>query len=99
MLNIYNVLSSSGRTTIQDDNYDYHDVRYLTLGDANPASGNRYYVSLSGQDAGIDWQAGDRVMVEISLVAYKHQGQWHIGHSSDSLKLIEIDKVDKKKKL
>ena len=96
MATILQVLSSSDKVTVQDEVFGDHDVRYLTLGNSNPASGNRYYVSLSGQDAQIDWQAGDRVMVELSLVAYKHQGQWHISHPSDALKLIEIGYLEDK---
>lgn len=93
MTSIIEVVSSSGKTTRQDDILGNQDVCFLTLTDKGGQSENRYYVSLSGQDAQIDWQAGDRVMVELSLVAYKHQGQWHISHSSDALKLIEIGSI------
>ena len=94
MANILQVLSVSDQVTVQDEVFGNHDERYLTLGNRNSASENRYYVSLSGQDAEIDWHAGDRVMVELSLVAYKHQGQWHISHPSDAMKLIEIGKLE-----
>lgn len=92
MATILQVLYPSDKVTIQDE-FGNHDARYLTLGNTNPASGNRFYVSLSGRDVGIDWQAGDRVMVELSLTAYKHQGQWHICHPSDALELIEISSI------
>jgi len=93
MANILQVLSSSDKITIQDEVFGNHDERYLTLGCCNPESGNQFYISLSGQDAGIDWQAGDRIMVDVSLLAYKHQGHWHVGHSSDALTLIEINTI------
>lgn len=96
MATILELLSSSDKVTIQDEVFGNHDERYLTLGNRNSASENRYYVSLTGQDAGIDWQAGDRIMVELSLTAYKHQGQWHISHPSDALDLIEISNLKDK---
>ena len=99
MATILNIRSSSDIVTIQDEVFGNHDARYLTLGNTNPASRNRFYVSLSGRDVGIDWQAGDRVMVELSLTAYKHQGQWHICHPSDALELIEIGYLKDKKLL
>ena len=93
MVSIFQVLSSGAKNTIQDEVYGNHDVRYLTLGDKNPASGNRYYVCLTGQDAQIDWHVGDRIMVELAFVAYKQQGQWHMSHRSDSIKYVEMDNV------
>ena len=97
MASIFNVLSVSDKVAVQDDYLGDHEARYLTLGDRNPASGNRYYVSLTGQDAQIDWQVGDRIMVELPFVAYKHQGQWHMSHRSDSLRFVEMDNINKVK--
>ena len=97
MANIFELLSVSDKVTVQDDYFGDHEARYLTLGNQNPKSGNRYYVSFMGQDAQIDWQVGDRIMVDLSLVAYKHQGQWHTSHRSDSIKFIEIDNINKEK--
>ena len=91
MLILFKVLSSSGKTTEQDDVYGNRDVRYLTLGHKNPGSGNRYYVRLSGKDADIEWQEGDAVMVELGFCAYKTRGQWHMSHRNDAMELIEID--------
>ena len=91
MVTIFRVLSAGSKTTVQDEVYGNHDERQLTLGDTNPASGNRYYVSLSGKNADIEWQPGDRIMVELSLTAYKTQGQWHTSHCPDSINFIEID--------
>jgi hypothetical protein len=99
MATILQVLSSSDKVTVQDEVFGNHDERYLTLGNTNPASENRFYVSLSGQDAQRDWQAGDRIMVELGFLAYKHQGQWHISHPSDALKLIEISSMDNNKEV
>lgn len=96
MATILKVLSVSGNTTILD-NVCNHDVKYFTLGDQNPASGNRYYVCLSGKAADIDWQVGDCIMVELSLLAYKSQGQWQINHCGDSINLVEIGIINNKK--
>jgi hypothetical protein len=94
MATIFNVLSVSAPVAIQDDYLGDHDECFLTLGDRNPASGNRYYVSLTGQDAQRDWQVGDLIMVELSFIAFKHQGQWHMSHRSDSLSFVEMDNVN-----
>ena len=94
MATVLKVLSASGQATIQDDYFGDHEARYLTLGNRNPASGNRYYVSLTGQDAQRDWQVGDLIMVELSFIAFKHQGQWHMSHRSDSLSFVEMDNVN-----
>lgn len=93
MTSVLEVVSSSGKTPRQDDILGNQEGCFLTLTDKGGQSDNRYYVSLSGQDAQIDWQEGDRIMVELSLVAYKHQGEWHISHPSDALKLIEISSI------
>ena len=63
---------------------------FLTLTDKNIQSGNRYYVRLYYDNARVDWQVGDGVMLEIGLCAYKTQGQWHMSKESDSIELIEI---------
>ena len=66
-------------------------IRYLTLGYINSQSDNRYIISLSGKEAAIDWHEGDRIMLNLSLCAYKTQGQWRLNTCADSLKLIEIE--------
>ena len=99
MTSILEVVSSSGKTTRQDDILGNQEVRFLTLTDWGGQSDNRYYVSLSGENAQIDWQEGDRIMVELGFLAYKHQGQWHISHPSDALKLIEISSMDNNKEV
>lgn len=91
MVEILSVLSASNKVAVLDKEFGNHEVRYLTLGDINPASDNRYYVSLSGENADIEWQPGDRIMVELSLTAYKTQGQWHVCHCPDSINFIEIN--------
>ena len=96
MTAILQVLSASGKTTIKDE-YGNHDVLYLTLGDKNPASGNRYYVCLSGKDVDIQWEKGDRIMVELSFLAFKQHGQWHTSHCSDSISFVEMDNINKVK--
>lgn len=65
-------------------------ICYLTLGDINSLSGNRYHFRLSGKEAAIDWHEGDRLMLNLSLCAYKTQGQWCLNTCDDSLKLVEI---------
>ena len=99
MTSILEVVSSSGKTTRKDDILGNQEVRFLTLTDWGGQSDNRYYVSLSGENAQIDWQEGDRIMVELGFLAYKHQGQWHISHPSDALKLIEISSMDNNKEV
>lgn len=66
-------------------------VRYLTLTDKNGESENRYYVSLTGRDAETEWQAGDSLILELGFCAYKHGGQWHMSHRSDSIRFVEMD--------
>lgn len=68
------------------------DVRFLTLTDCSGNSENRYYVCLTGLDARIDWQEGDRIMLELGICAYYHREQWYPSHRSDAVKLIEIGK-------
>ena len=63
---------------------------YLTATDSGGSSENRYYVSVTGDAAKVDWQEGDRIMVELGLLAYNHGGQWHTSHSSDEMEFIEI---------
>jgi hypothetical protein len=99
MTSILEVLSASGKTTIQDDILGNKEVLFLTLTDRGGQSDNRYYVCLSGKNAQRDWQAGDRIMVELGFLAYKHQGQWHISHPSDALDLIEISSLDNNKEI
>jgi len=72
------------------DSQDSRTVCYLTLGDVNSQSDNRYYVRLIGKEAEIDWQKGDRLMLNLSLSAYKTQGQWQFNDSKDTINLIEI---------
>ena len=91
MATILRIESASDKITQQDDVYRNRDVRYLTLVHKNPGSGNRYYVRLSGEDADIEWQEGDAVMVELGFCAYKTGGQWHMSHRNDAMELIEID--------
>ena len=68
------------------------DVRFLTLTECSGNSENRYYVCLTGKDARVDWQEGDRIMLELGIYAYYNKGQWHPCHHSDVVKLIEIGK-------
>lgn len=65
-------------------------IYYLTLGDMNSLSGNRYYVSLTGKESEIDWQAGDRLLLDLNLSAYNTQGQWQVNDSMDTIKLLEV---------
>ena len=90
MKTILQVLSVSDKVTIQDNLFKKHVIRYLKLGDKNPASENRYYVSLTGKDAENEWQSGDEILLEMNLLAIKTQGQWHMSHHSDEIKFIEV---------
>lgn len=89
MVEILSVLSST-RSTEMDEEFGNQEVVYLTLGHTSPASGNRFYVRISGDDAHVDWHEGDKVMVELSLCAYKHQGHWHMSHHGNSLRFVEV---------
>lgn len=86
--------SSSDKTTVQDKLNGNQDVRYLTLRNPNKESNVRYYVSLTGKDADIEWQEGDHILVELSFCAYKAQGQWHLSNHWDSIKFIEIGNIN-----
>ena len=66
--------------------------RYLTLTECSGNSENRYHVSLTGKDASVDWQEGDLIWLELGFSAYKHKGQWHTCHNSNTVQLIDIDK-------
>ena len=94
MVEILSVLSASGKVAMLDEEFGNHDVRYLTLGERNPASGNRYYVCLTREDAEIAFEVGDKVMVELNMCAYKHSGRWHKCLRGDSMKLIEMENVN-----
>ncbi len=70
---------------------------YLTLSEPGGKSENRYYVSLTGKEATLDWQKGDCILVYFGLCAYKNMGQWYICHHPGALELIEIsNEVNKK---
>ena len=90
MVSVFKVLSASGKATLDEENLTKMFANYLTLGDKSPASGNRYYVRLTGDVAKVDWQEGDRIMAELSILAYNHHNQWHSCHHTDSIELIEI---------
>jgi hypothetical protein len=94
MATILIVESASGKTTVQDDVFGNHDVRYLTLEHKNSESGNRYYVSLTGEAADIEWQEGDSIMVELGFIAYKTGGRWHTSHHSNSIQFVETENVN-----
>ena len=81
------VLAAKDNTCVQESG---KDVCYLTLGDKNPASGNRYYISINGEDALSDWKNADMVELEIVLHAYRIEGQWHQALNAHSVNLIEI---------
>jgi hypothetical protein len=91
MVSILSVLSASGKTSVHDEFGGNHDERYMTLSNTNGNSDIRYYVSLSGKDADTEWQEGDRIMVDLAFCAYKSHGQWHMSHSRESIKLIDVD--------
>ena len=91
MADLLRVLAVSGNTSQQEEKSDNHNVCYLTLTDVNGQSENRYYVSLAGQDANVDWQEDDRIMVELAFLAYRNQGQWYMSHRSDTMKVIDIN--------
>ncbi len=93
MAYIFIVLSSTAKMTLEDQMNGKLDVRYLTLSDNNKNSENRYYVSLTGKDAQIEWHEGDCIMVELSFLAYQQGGQWHVSNRSGSIDLIEVGRV------
>ena len=88
MLEFYEVRTCK---KVKLDGHGGMTICYLTLGYINSQSDNRYIISLSGQEAAIDWHEGDRLMLNLSLCAYKTQDQWHLNTCADSLKLIEIE--------
>lgn len=89
---IYFVKSASEKMTLDDEMGGKQAVRYLTATDRNAGSENLYYFSLTGEDAEIEWQEGDSLMLELRFCAYKTNGQWHMSHCLGSIKLIEICK-------
>ena len=90
MRNIFEVESASGITTIQDELGCNQEIRFLTLRNRNKGSDTRYYVSLSGKDADIEWQEGDLMMLELCFCAYKTHGHWHMSNRRDSISFVEI---------
>ena len=91
MRDILVVLSASGKTTKPGEKFE--EECFLTLTDCYGDSANRYYVRLTGKPAEVDWQEGDRLMVDMHLHAYKHHGLWLPCHDSDAMKLIEIGQI------
>ena len=89
MTSIFEVESASGITTIKDELGCNQDVRYLTLRNRNKGADARYYVSLMGKDADIEWQEGDLIMLELSFCAYKTHNHWHMSNRRDSISFIE----------
>ena len=90
MAEIFVVKSSTEKQMLNDKLFGNQVVRYVTLTDKNPASENRYYVSLTGQNAEIEWHEGDKIMLELCFVAYKSNGHWYMGNSSDAIELVEF---------
>jgi len=99
MATIFKVISASNDISIQDEIMGCQDNRYLTLTETGEGSDNRYYVSLTGKAANVDWQEGDRIMVELNFIAYKNRGQWHSSHHSYAINLIEIENSHQKNEL
>jgi len=89
-MKILRILASSDQQKSRDALRGVQAEQWLTLTDADPDSDNRYYIRLSGDAAETDWQAGDKLMVELSLYAYKHAGHWQMSSQHDSIELIEI---------
>ncbi|MBO5630475.1 MAG: hypothetical protein J5965_15535 [Aeriscardovia sp.] len=99
MATILKVLSVSNKNSIQDRVLGNQGKLYLTLADKDERSDNRFYVSLSGKDAFMDWQLGDRIMVELNFIAYKNKGQWHNSYASDAIEIIEIGNINDNKRV
>ena len=91
MRDILVVLSASEKTTKPNEKFE--NERFLTLTDCYGNSANRYYVRLTGKPAEVDWQEGDRIMVDMHLHAYKNHGLWLPCHDSNALKLIDIGQI------
>ena len=89
MADIFEVKSVCSKTTLQNEYDDGLEVKFLTLGYQNRNSDVQYHISISGPDADIAWDVGDKLMLELRCLAYKHNNQWHISHQADSIQLIE----------
>ena len=98
MADIFEVMSVSSKTRVQNEYDSGHEVRFLTLGYQNRNSDVLYHVSISGPDADIAWDVGDKLMLELGCLAYKHHNQWHVSHQADSIQLLDCstDKTLKK---
>ena len=93
MTKAFEVLAVSGKAA----DYGHQDRIYLTLSEPSGKSENRYYVSLTGKEANLDWQIGDCILVNLGLCAYKNMGQWYVCHHPGALELIEISTTDNNK--
>ena len=89
-MEIFEIKAKSKASRRLDGELGQQEVCYLTLADVNLQSENRYYVSLCGKEAGVEWREGDKLILNISLVAYKAIGQWHLNTFDDTLKLVDI---------
>ena len=90
MLDFLEVETASGKTTVQDEFEGSMEVNFLTLKYPNANSDVRFHVSVYGQDADVDWQNGDKLMIELRCPAYKHHNQWHVSHQADSIRFLEF---------
>lgn len=89
MIVVLEVDSASGKTTVQGEFEGCMEVKFLTLKYPNSNSDVRFHVSVYGQDADVDWQEGDKLMLELRCPAYKHHNQWCVSHQADSVEFIE----------
>ena len=95
MADILEVKSVSYKTTALNEYDSGLEVKFLTLGYQNRNSDVLYHVSISGPDADIAWDVGDKLMLELGCLAYKHNNRWHISHQADSIELLDCstDKI------
>ena len=80
------VLAVSGKAA----DCHHQDRIYLTLTEPGGKSDNRYYVSLTGKEAALNWQKGDCILVDLGMCAYRNMGQWYVCCHPDAMELVEI---------
>jgi len=73
---------------------DGEPKRYLTLGNENDKSDERFHVSISGINANlIDWEKVSRINIELFCKSYLDDEGWHRTFGSNSVfcALKEVD--------
>ena len=89
-MNIYRVIKVSGVIKGEDG----EAMRYLTLGNDNDKSDERFHVSISGINANlIDWEKVSRIKIELFCKSYLNDEGWNRTFGTNNV-FCELKEVD-----